>query len=407
MSARHGWFWTAFLGGHAWLGLIGLRLRPESTYDLELYRLWVLAGLESGAWPVLDHAWVYPAGALVPLVAAGPAAASSPAYSVAWFALVTALNAVAVVVLMRSSRHGVTGAWWWLAATVALGPVALGRLDGIVVPVVVVALALAARRPGVAAALLTLGAWIKVAPGAIVVAFVATARHPGRTVLLPAAGVTAAVVGTALAAGAGARVLSFLDAQQARGLQVESVAATPYSLARWWVPGIWAELNVDLNTYEIGGAPSAGLVAALLDVMLVAAVVAIAWLTWRAARAPGAGGSGPDRTELLLVAALAVETALIVANKVGSPQFISWLLAPVAVALARGGWSGRWRLPAVLVLAIAGLTQWVFPWAYWAFLSAEGPVVVVAAVRNALLVALLAWAVTSLARRPVPDPLLR
>jgi hypothetical protein len=406
VPGARGWFWAGFVAGHALLGLIGLRLRPESVYDLELYRLWVRAGLDSGAWPVLDHAWVYPAGALLPMLAVAPAAASYAAFSAAWFLLVAALNALGAVVLVRSSRHGLTGAWWWLAATVALGPVALGRLDGVVVPLVVVALALASRRPGAAAALLTLGAWIKVAPGAIVVALMATARHPWRRVALPAAGLSLAIGGAALAAGSGLRVLSFLGAQQSRGLQVESVAATPFSLARLWVPEIYAELDVGLNTYEIGGAPAAGLVAALLDVALVATVAAIAWLTWRAARAPGPGALGRE-ADVLLVAAFAAELALIVTNKVGSPQFMSWLLAPVAVALARSGWSGPWRLPAVGVLVTAGLTQWVFPWAYWAFLSASGPVVVVAAARNLLLVALLVWSVVALARRRAPEPLLR
>ncbi len=325
----------------------------------------------------------------------------------AWFALVAALNAGGVLVLLRSTRHGRTGAWWWLAATIALGPVALGRLDGVVVPLVVIALALAARRPGVAAALLTLGAWVKVAPGAIVVTLAATARHPWRTVVLPAAGVSLAVIGTALAAGAGPRVLSFLGAQESRGLQVESVAATPFSLARWWAPGIWAELNVELNTYEIGGAPATAPIASVLDAVLVAAVAAIAWLAWRATRTPGPAGPGRSRAEVLVLAAFASQLALIVANKVGSPQFVSWLLAPVVVAVAAGGWSSPWRLPATLVLITAALTQWLFPWAYTAFLYAQGPIVIVAALRNALLVSLLAWAVTSLARRPAGGPLLR
>jgi hypothetical protein len=402
--ARRAAVWAAFVGVHLWVTVVGLALRPESAYDVELYRRWVEAGIRDGLWPVLDLAWVYPMGALAPMTAIAPAAASPMGYAAAWFAMVTALDAVGVAVLLGAGRHGRVGAWWWIAALAALGPVALGRLDGVVVPITVVALVWATRRPRVATALLTLGAWIKVAPGAIVLAVAATARRPWRTVMLPASVLSLAVAGLALAGGAGGRVVSFLGAQGARGLQIESVAATPYSLARWWEPGLWAELDVELNAYQVGGADT-GMVRVALDVVLVATVAIIGWLAWRASHGPAlpdgaAPGGAPtiDRGTVLLAAALALQLALIVANKVGSPQFIAWLFAPVAVALSRHGWAPPWRLPAVLVLVVAGLTQWVFPLDYDAFLWARGPVVLAAAVRNVALVVLLVLAVVRLAR---------
>lgn len=396
---RRGLLWAAFGVGHAWLALLGLALRPESTYDVELYRRWADSGINLGLWPVLDEPWVYPVGALAPVLVGAPVSTSPLAYATAWFALVTALDAVAVLVLLRATRHGEVGAWWWMATLVALGPVALGRLDGVVAPLTVVALVAAARRPAVASALLTFGAWVKVSPGAGVVALLATARRPVRSVLLPAAVVTAVVAGLALTGGAGPRLLSFLGAQGGRGLQVEAVAATPYSLARLAGVPVWAELDARLNTYEIAGADTTTLTRAL-DVALVTLVVAIGWLAWRAARdVPGRRAGPAPRQEILLVAAFALQLALVVANKVGSPQFVSWLLPPVAVALASHGWRGRWRRRALLLLAVAALTQWIFPLDYWAFLTAEGSVVVGAAVRNGLLVVLLVTSVRELVRR--------
>lgn len=385
--------WAAFGAVHVWLALLGLVLRPESTWDVELYRRWVEAGVQSGSWPVLDVPWVYPFGALLPLGAAAPAATSPGAYAVAWFLLLTLLDAGALAVLVRLAPHGRVGAWWWLAALVALGPVSLGRLDGVVVPLTVVALVHAVRRPGLAAALLTVGAWIKVAPGAVVLALAASARRPWRTVVLPAALVSAVIVGLALAGGAGGRVTSFLSAQGSRGLQIESVAATPYSLARWFGTGIWADHDTVLNTYQVAGADT-GLLRLVLDVVLVVGVAAVTWLARRAVRA------GADRGAVLLTAALALQLTLIVANKVGSPQFVAWLVAPVTVALARDGWAPPWRLPALGVLLVAALTQWVFPLDYTAFLWAQGPVVVAAALRNVLLVVLLVQAVAALVRLP-------
>jgi hypothetical protein len=359
----------------------------------------VSTGLVHGYWPVLDVDWVYPVGALVPMLALVGWAGASVPYAVAWAGLVTALNAAAVVVLLRGTPAGAVGAWWWLGATLALGPVALGRLDGLVAPVTVVALALAARRPALAAVLLTAGAWIKVAPGGVLLALAATARRPWRGVLLPAALVSAAVVAGALALGAGPRVASFLGRQGARGLQVEAVAATPFSIARLWDPGIAAVLDEEINTFEITGVDTS-LVTAALDVALLAAAATLAGLAWRARRVRAAADDPGQAVDLpvLLLASFALALALIVFNKVGSPQFVSWLLPPVTVALAVDGWSGRWRGPAVALLAVAALTQWLFPLDYLAFVWAEPRMVAVEAVRNVLLVLLLGWATVALWR---------
>lgn len=397
--------WLAFAVVHLALTVVGVGLIRDSVfYDVELYRFWVRDGLAYGWWPVLDAAWVYPIGALAPMLAVAPWAGTPVTYALAWAALVTALDVVALAVLLRTQRRGEVGAWWWLGATLALGPVTLGRLDGLIAPLTVTALAFAASRPRLATVLLTAGAWIKVAPGAIVLALAATARRTLRDVLVPAATASAVVVALALSLGSGSRALGFLLEQGARGLQVEAVGATPYSLARLVNPQIAAYLNPELNTFEITG-PGSGAVTASLDVLLLIAVAAIVGLAWRAARrgsdgaADGPASDGAIRSvEALLLAALALELALIVFNKVGSPQYLAWLLPPVAVALARGGWAGAWRTPAVVVLVACGLTQWMFPWDYIPFLTAWPPIVVVAAARNVLLVALLGWAVARLWR---------
>jgi hypothetical protein len=398
-GASSGALWSAFALVHVWTAVVGVGLlRSAAFHDVELYRLWVSTGVLVGHWPVLDADWVYPVGALLPMLALLGWAGAAVPYALAWAGLVTALDAAAVVVLLRTTPAGPAGAWWWIAATLALGPVAIGRLDGLVAPLTVLALAVAARRPAVASALLTAGAWIKVAPGGALLALAAAARRPLRRVLVPAAVLSTAVVVLALALGAGPRVASFLGAQGTRGLQVEAVAATPYSLARLWDPGITAELNREINTFEITGVDTS-VVTTALDVALLGAVAALTWLAARArrVRAAGQGGAEVDVTVLVL-ASFALALALIVFNKVGSPQYLSWLLPPVTVALAVGGWRDPWRYPAVVLLVAAALTQWVFPLEYLDFIWAVPHVVVVEAIRNVLLVALLGWATVALWR---------
>lgn len=395
---------------HLGLTYLGVVVVPaEAFYDVDLYRYWMYLALEHGAWPVIDTPWVYPAGALVPL--ALPAlltTVSSTGYALGWCALVTALDAAAVVALLRTGRaHGgrTRGAWWWLAFLAALGPVAVGRLDAVVAPLMVLALALVAREARwtrLAATLLTAGAWIKVAPGALLLPLAAAARRPLREVVLPAAAVCLVVVGAVAAGGGLSRVAGFLETQGDRGLQVESVAATGWVLASLAGDDVRVALNEELITYEVAG-PGTAAATAVLDVLLPLAVAAIAGVLLLARRRGRAD-------EAVLPAALVLLVVLVVTNKVGSPQFLTWVAAPVTVLLTvvedrrpdvrrsrSTDWSPRWVVMAAsLALVAAGLTQVVFPWGYMALLTGHPAVTAVLVARNALLVALLATAAVGL-----------
>ena len=428
--------WLVFTLVHVWLTYLGVVVLPgEAFHDVDLYRYWMYLGLHEGSWPVLDEPWVYPAGAVLPmLLPALVTTFSTPVFALAWCAMVTALDAVAVAALDRPvpargsrtepagaprpedghapERAGTTGAWWWLAFLALLGPVAVGRLDAVVAPLMIIALATARRTDHgirLAAALLTFGAWVKVAPGALLLPLVAAARRPVRDVVLPAAVVCVVVVGTVAAGGGLARVLGFLTTQQGRGLQVESVAATPWVLAVLVRDDVVIRLNEALITYEVAG-PGTAAAAAVLDVVLPVLVAAIAGVLLVARRRGRAA-------DALLPGALTLLLVLIVGNKVGSPQFLTWIAAPVAVlltgplrgtpsvtrpagtglpALGAPGAVPRWVLGAGgLALLSAGLTQAVFPWGYMDLLTTGaggGPVAFVLAARNVCLLALLACA---------------
>ena len=404
-AGSRGGLWVGFGVVHAWLLLVGVVLLPRRAFfDLVLYRSWVSLGLHGGGWPVFGGPSVYPVGALVPmLVPAAVSTTSTVAYALGWCALVTGLDAVAVRALAR--RGGARGAWWWLVFLVLLGPVAMGRIDAVVAPLVIVALLVAVRRPRVAAALLTVGAWIKVAPGAVLVPLVMIVRRPVRDVVVPAALVCGGVVG-AVAAGGGLRyVTSFLSAQGTRGLQVEAVAASPWVLAALVRDDITVKLNTKLTTWEIIGPGTTG-AARALDVVLPLAVAGLTLLLWRARSRP---------LDVLVWGSLAFAVLLIVVNKVGSPQYVGWLAPPVAVSFALASPAGqtggaRWPEPvfaariAGLVLAIAALTQIVFPLGYISLLTANPFVSLVLVTRNVAYLALLASLCTVLARNHRPDP---
>ena len=388
--------WIGFGAVHVWLALVGVVLIPHKAFaDLVLYRSWVVLGLHHGAWPVFGGPSVYPVGALVPMLIPTLITTTSIAlYALGWCAMVTALDAVAVQALVR--RGGARGAWWWLAFLVLLGPIAMGRIDAVVAPLVILALLAAAQRPRVAATLITVGAWIKVAPGVLLLPLLMVVRRPVRAVVVPAGLVCAGVVG-AVAAGGGLRyVASFLNTQNGRGLEVEAVVASPWVVAALVRNDVAIVLNDKLATWEIVG-PGTATAAHALDIVLPIAVAGLAWLIWRARARP---------LDVLVWGPLALCTLMIVANKVGSPQYVGWLAPPIVVALAtqvpRTGPAPEGPQPvtriARTILAIAALTQVVFPLGFWLLLRGNAVIAAVLVARNVGLVVVLVFACVQLAR---------
>lgn len=105
--------------------------------------------------------------------------------------------------------------------------------------------------------------------------------------------------------------------------------------------------------------------------------------------------------QLLPPLALAITTALIVFNKVGSPQYVTWLAVPIVFGLvtAATGRGPSFRMPAVLVLVIAALTQAIYPFLYRELLLLQPLPIVLLDLRNLLYLVLLGWAVRTLVRR--------
>ncbi|PCE14897.1 hypothetical protein AUC47_01765 [Microbacterium sp. SZ1] len=403
VSAHAVLLWAAFLAVHVVTAVTGWLYPSQPMGDVVLvYEPWASAALSGGPIVGITETWVYPQLALLPMVAAKMLAAPlvgamgvSNAYLVAWAVLVAVLDAIAFAVLVgRSpSRPRRLGAWFWVAALVLLGPIALYRIDAITVPIAVIGGLWVSRRPAVAAALLTIGAWIKIWPGALLAAAIVAATTRMR-MLLTAAAVSAAIVGVLLVLGADSEIFGFLTEQTGRGLQIEAVAATPFV---WLAVGGAAriEYSFDILTFQIDAA-GAEAVGAVLTPLMIVLVLVIAGIGARTAM------RGASVFRLLPPLALSLVTTLIVLNKVGSPQFQTWLIAPVVLWLVLD--RARATAPAVVVLALCALTCLVYPLNYDALLRAELLPVVVLTLRNLLLVILLAIGIRALVRVPAHRP---
>lgn len=380
--------WSAFFAVHLVLGCICLTAPSLPMGDVTIaYLPWVRSGVESGVWPGLDTSWVYPVLAMLPML--GSLAFGWDLFAAAWLTLVTLIDAAAFAVLLHG-RRAPGAAWWWLAFMLAVGPVTLGRIDAFSTAVAVIGVLVVIARPALGSALLTIGAWVKVWPAALVAAAFIALRSR-LAVAVAGAGTTFAVIVAGLALGGGPALFSFITQQTDRGLQIESPLAV---VAMWsaWAGGPNAiYYDREILTYQLSG-EGVELAAAVSTPLLALAVGAIVVLGVIGARRR----VHPER--LLPALTLAFTTALILFNKVGSPQFAGWLAVPVILGLvcAAHGRGADYRAPASLALAIGALTHAVYPYAYGMLLRLDTVILVVLTARNALYAALFAWAVASL-----------
>ena len=373
-AARAVLVWVAFVGVYAVLITENLVAPNGPLGDvLVTYPSWWQSAIEGNGFPGLTTVGVYP------FLALGPIAIAALGVG-AWFALVIAVDAVALAVLVRRS---VPAGYAWLAFQLALGPIAIGRIDAITVALGIVAVALIDRSPRTTGVVIAVATWVKVWPIALGIAAIRSARFA--TVARWSVGIAVVVMLIGIAGGDPASVFGFIGQQQGRGLQVESVTATPWLWDVWSGGTSTLAFSPDIYTFEISG-PGTDLFSGALTVVQVFALLSVVALLLSHRRT-----LGDERNASFGYALLVIIAILIVANKVGSPQFVSWLAVPlVALVLARG--QRTFTGLATLLGVIAILTRLVYPYTYFAFLELRTIPLVLVTLRNIAEVVLLVWA---------------
>ena len=401
---RRAILWAAFVVVHLVAGGLGWIMPNQPMGDVYLvYEPWSNAALAGTGIVGITEPWVYPQLALVPMVLAHGFAWIG-GYVLGWVVMVAGCNALAFWMLVgrARSRGRVIAAWFWVASILLLGPVGLYRLDAVTIPLAIAGCLWLVGRPWLGSMLLAVGAWIKVWPAALLVAAVIAVRR--RLAVVGGALVVSALTLAAVAAAGGMRyAFGFIGDQTGRGLQLEA----PVSAIYLWravggMDGSFIYYDPHILTFQVTGPNVDAVIAVMTPVMLtVVAFIAIVGAL-KAQR-------GATFAALFVPLSLSLVTAFITLNKVGSPQYLTWIAVPLMIGLVVD--RRRWWGPAALGLLIAALTQVVYPIAYGGLLQAEAGPALVLTVRNLLLVVLLAWAVTRLvrvrvaaARRPTVDP---
>lgn len=308
------------------------------------------------------------------------------------------LTAVVALTLYRPGRE--QGAWFWVLFTGACGPLIWFRFDLIPAAIVVWACLWMATRPRLAGVLVAVGAAVKLWPALLAAPMAAPSplRRLGarrRLVAFLVAGFLLAM--SSLVAVGWARTSSPLTWQGERGLQMESVPATPLMFMRTFThQESWSVFLSEFNAIEVKG-PGVGAMLTVSTFLTVGSLVLTAALTWRLMRR--FDEESGDCLDATLLAMLAILLATVVANKTLSPQYIPWLGGPVAVLLTTVGaprLRRHVRVQAVAMVLVAALTQITYPWGTQGIMASpngQGLSTSVLILRNVLLVAMLVHAV--------------
>lgn len=363
-----------------------------------VYRGWLDQAQASGEIPGIDAPLVYPVLSIIPMWLADLLGGHAH-YAAGWVAIVFLLACIPLYLLIGRNRDAfnarlrLRAAWYWVLFMALLGVISIGRIDAVTVPIVIAALLISRRRIAASGALLTIGAWIKVWPAAVFAALVTVHRKRWHAIAAGAAVSMLIVLVGVLIGGVGAveNLKSFVSGQNGRGLQVESVGASPFLiLAAIEVPGYLIFFNHEIITVEITG-PGTDMMATVLTPLMFVMVAALIGYAWWCMRA------GTSVARALPALTLGLVTTFIIANKVGSPQFYAWLAAPIMLGLV---WDGRrYRNPAIIALVVALLTQLIYPFNYGHLMRAADLAVATIVLRNVLLIVLLVYAVVLLRPR--------
>ncbi len=318
--------------------------------DVNTYEGWSNWIASTGLMPQ-EETWQYPPGAaylfLIPRL--GPLE-YKPSFAV--LMLIVDLIGFWLMTVLARREHRDAGVWIWLLGMPLLFAFPLLRFDLVPTVIAIAALLVVHRRPAWFGALVGLGAMIKVWP-----AFVLFAEWDRRRLLRSVAAAVAVVAAIfAVSQIAFGDQTAFIDNQKDRGLQIESVAATPWQL-RTLITETPAPLVGRFGTLEIGS-DLADAVGKALSAAAFLVLLAAAWWWWFRDRAIRRGRKDLADEALARDFIFTVMLLFLVTSRVLSPQFMIWMVGLSGVILATGG--TRLARPAWIVVGSVILTAGLY-----------------------------------------------
>ena len=360
--------------------------------DVGIFGIWS-GELGHGVLPTGD-AWQYPPGAALLLLLPRVGWA---AFGYDFVATMLILDLVGLALLARlGEREGSdAGVWVWLLAMPMLRALPVLRFDLAPTVLAIGGLLVIHRRPGLFGALAGVGAMIKAWP----IALLFGEWDRGR-LLRAAAGAAAAIafIFVLSAFSFSGDELGFLQEENGRGLQVESVASLPWHL-RQYVTGEEIDAGIRYRAWEIedGGAD---VTAAVLKWLSLAALIGAGFWWLARSRAIRRGREALADAVVSRDFVFTVVLLLVVTSRVLSPQYMIWMLGLSAVVLTARTSSIKRAAWTVVAAAILTTAAYGPMGAYGATYNVYGPAFIMLIRNIALIVAAVdaTWAMLRLVR---------
>jgi hypothetical protein len=338
---------------------------PEGKWlkgDVDLYNFWA-QGLVKGIFPIDDSMWQYPP--LAGVVFAIPQWIIGDALTgFVFFMFLIDFLILCVLLIFGRNRfksnslstnlNGLSGAWFWVLWPMLMGPLFLTRFD--LVPTLFAILALIALsnnkfQPIMSGIFIGLGTMVKLWPVLLLSIYPKTILRKVSVSFLSTSILVILFMST-WSVG----YTSFLNNQSSRGLQVESIAASPFVLAK--VFGAEVQYPYRYGSLEVQ-AYFANEISLFLNVITFLVFVTILILNWQ------------DKLNYLnfIDKALIVILIAITLSRVFSPQFWVWVGGLSALALINKETKLK---KVILLLSISALfTQLLYPGQYVQLLNGE------------------------------------
>jgi hypothetical protein len=291
----------------------------EFSYaDVTLYNFW-MDHLSLEHFYGVNYSLVYPYVSLFPMAIARFITFVLPNYVLAWNYVVVALFATAFIMmknLFKEFKH--LPMILFVAGTVILSGLYIYRIDSVAIALSLIAVALYKKNKTAAIVILSVAMWIKIWPIAFLIAMFFNDNEKVKFVIKAAITNITIIAIPLLMGGNISNIFGFMSSQSSRGIQLESIYAMP------WLAGLGHPFfNNVINTYEVTGT-GIGLGISIANIALIVA------LLLSTAGAFVFSLKSKDLESYILSASL-IFISMIAFNKVGSAQFVGWLLIPVVL----------------------------------------------------------------------------
>jgi uncharacterized membrane protein len=381
-----------FILAHVLIFLVLFQTCYKTPYTASALYFNYASNIMQGDIPYRDFNFEYPPFALVFFILPRLIAPNYWLFASIYEIETLVFSLVGLLVIYSTARRLGKAPWKLLAiytlAILATGPIIAEQYD--IFPAIMLLLAIYyfwTGRHKISWALLALGTMTKVFPIAVAPIFLLYYLRNRQYKLIWAGTITFAVISLIIAipfftiGQEAIRSLIIFHAQ--RGIQIESTYSA-FLLAAGESGLIQVDLVFNFGSWNLSG-PLADTLARLSTYLTVIFLLIIYWYIYRQMK------PGKSQFTRIGIYSILVLTAILITSKVLSPQYLIWIIPLFPLVL------NRWRYTILLTfLFTGGLTYFIFPVRYLAFLNLDPQLIAILLIRDILIILLAALAAASL-----------